>query len=368
MNPLWLSGGVLSSIDDFWAAVADELGVATEVGMDGGLSHTESGKWTGELNLGAAKGGRAKDQSVTRDRRMSERSSRSPSSASRRKLREDPDHVLIIDDFHYVPSAVQLEIVRGMKDLVFDGVGFIVAAVPHRAYDVVRVEKEMTGRVAQLEVGFWGPRDLKQIASAGFAALNVVVSDALVQRLVDECFQSPHLMQEFCRQLCSGAAIVETCATPTGIGEPDWDTFFAQLAPGTSKAAFDLLARGPRQRSDRKVRKLRDGNETDIYGAVLRAIAATGPLTELKYEQLRGALRSVLAATDDPPQKHEVTRVLDEMTKIAREQIDGEPVVDYDAELATLYISDPYFAYWLRWGTHLVTTAPGSDEVVESTR
>ena len=70
----------------------------------------------------------------------------------------------------------------------------------------------------------------------------------------------------------------------------------------------------------------------------MRAIAATGPLTAITYEQLRAALRAVLAISDEPPQKHEVTRVLDEMTKIAREQIDGEPVVDYDGELATLYI------------------------------
>ncbi|NKU63381.1 hypothetical protein GS891_09310 [Rhodococcus hoagii] len=183
----------------------------------------------------------------------------------------------------------------------------------------------MTGRVAQLEVGFWSVDDLKQIANRGFAALNVMVSDALVTRMVGEAFQSPHLMQEFCRQLCADNDISETVSIPAGIGEPDWKAFFSRLAPGASKAAFDLLARGPRQRSDRKVRHLRDGGETDIYGAVLRAIAFTGPLTEITYEQLRAALRSILASSDEPPQKHEVTRVLDEMTRIAREQIDGEP-------------------------------------------
>jgi hypothetical protein len=249
-----------------------------------------------------------------------------------------------------VPADVQVEIVRGLKDLVFDGVGLIVAAVPHRAYDVVKVEKEMTGRVAQLEVGFWRDDDLKEIARRGFEALNVVVSDALITRLEQEAIQSPHLMQEFCRQLCSDNGITGTCDAPTGVGEPDWDSFFSRLAPSASKAAFDLLARGPRQRSDRKIRRLRGGEETDIYGAVLRAIAHTGPLTELTYEQLRAALRAILASSDEPPQKHEVTRVLDEMTRIARDQIAGEPVVDYAGELATLYISDPYFAYWLRWG------------------
>ncbi|ORL42940.1 hypothetical protein A6F59_02630 [Prescottella equi] len=352
-SPIWLSGGAISTIDDFWSTVAEELELPAEIGIDGGLSHTESTNLSGEASALAFKGGGGKGDSVTRDRRTTERVVSSPKQASRKALRKDPDRVLVIDDFHYVPSDVQVEIVRGVKDLVFDGVGLVVAAVPHRAYDVVRVEKEMTGRVAQLEVGFWSVDDLKQIANRGFAALNVMVSDALVTRMVGEAFQSPHLMQEFCRQLCADNDISETVSIPAGIGEPDWKAFFSRLAPGASKAAFDLLARGPRQRSDRKVRHLRDGGETDIYGAVLRAIAFTGPLTEITYEQLRAALRSILASSDEPPQKHEVTRVLDEMTRIAREQIDGEPVVDYDGELATLYISDPYFAYWLRWGTHV---------------
>ena len=46
----------------------------------------------------------------------------------------------------------------------------------------------------------------------------------------------------------------------------------------------------------------------DIQGAVLQAIAYTGPLTELRYVDLRQALRAVLK--DDPPSQQEVTRVL----------------------------------------------------------
>lgn len=277
----------------------------------------------------------------------------SPKRGSRKVLAEDPDRVLVSDDFHYIPTGVQLDIIRGLKDLVFDGIGLVVAAVPHRAYDVMKVEKEMTGRVAQLEVGFWGDEDLEQIAIRGFEALNLMVSSSIVQRLRSEAFRSPHLMQDFCRQLCKMNSISSTCTEPQMIGEPDWEEFFSHLAPGASKAAFDRLARGPRERADRKVRRLRGGETTDIYGVVLGAIAHTGPLTEITYEQLRAAIRTTLSASDDPPQKHEVTRVLDQMTRIAQDEIEGEPVVEYDNALATLYISDPYFAYWLRWGTQL---------------
>lgn len=347
---VWMSGGAIETLDDYWQSLADALNVDLESGLDGNLSQTTIGRVKGNVNAGFASVEGGADEQITRSRTQTARRKHSPRDAARAALVADAEAVIVVDDFHYIPSEIQLQIARGMKDLVFDGVGMIVAAVPHRAYDVVRVEKEMTGRVAQLEVGFWDPPDLQQIPKRGFEALGVRVSDEIVERLVAECFQSPHLMQEFCLGLCKVAGVKEAVEHPVVLDAPDWDAFFRSLAPGTSKTAFDLLARGPRQRSDRKPRRLVDGVETDIYGAVLRAIARTGPLTELTYEQLRGALREVLS--DEAPQRHEVTRVLDEMSKIAKTQLEGEPVVDYDAELATLYISDPYFAYWLRWGTH----------------
>lgn len=356
-DAIWMSGGAIETLNDFWQTLANELGVDLESGLDGHLGQTTSDNVKGGVNAGVASFEGGADEQIVRSRTHTTRRMHLPRDAARAALKAHTETVIVVDDFHYVPSKVQLLIARAMKDLIFDGLGFIVAAVPHRAYDVVRVEKEMTGRVAQLEVGFWEPPDLRQIPSRGFEALGVTVPDDIVERLVTECFQSPHLMQEFCLGLCKKAGIREKVTAPTVLDAPDWDVFFKSLAPGTSKTAFDLLARGPRQRSDRKPRRLADGVETDIYGAVLRAVARTGPLTELTDVQLRTALREVLSDEAPQPQRHEIARVLEEMSKIAKTQLEGEPVVDYDTELATLYISDPFFAYWLRWGTHQ-TDAP----------
>jgi CBS domain-containing protein len=128
---------------------------------------------------------------------------------------------------------------------------------------------------------------------------------------------------------------------------PKWEHFFAERSAAAAKTAFQMLARGPRQRTDRKPRILKGGAVTDIYGAVLLGIAYTGPLTSLTYEGLRTALKEVLDG--ELPQRHEVTRVLEEMSKIARYNIESEPVVDYDESLSILHISDPYFAFYLRW-------------------
>ncbi len=345
---IWLSGGGINSADEFWQAVGDRLDIPTEVEDSVDQSHTKSGGWNAGAGIAGFKGehqhtdeaGSTVGKRTTRTRSMK--------NLVRENILED-GRPIVIDDFHYIEPGVQLEITRGLKDLVFDGLAVIVASVPHRAFDVVRVEKEMTGRVDQLEVGFWGPDDLRAIASSGFDALRLIDQrGAIANRLVGESFESPHLMQLFCREICYANNIEEVQDQPLTLIAPESDGFFRARASDTSKSAFDLLARGPRQRTDRIIRHLKTGQDTDIYGATLTAIAHTGPLTKLTYEQLRSALRDVLES--DLPQRHEVTRLLEEMTKIAKERIDGEPVVDYDAELATMFISDPFFAYYLRWG------------------
>lgn len=353
---VWVSGGSIETSEDFWGALVDGLGLPTgeeaeNSDSEGRSTSLSAGGGAGVPLVIHAEGtaGEGTTKSNSRSRRVSFNRSLMQSALS--ELGKRPrDHVIVIDDFHYVEPTLQLQIIRALKDPVFQGVAVILASVPHRAFDVVRIEKEMTGRVEQLPIDFWSEDELRGIAETGFSALNLVPSAALLERLPPESFGSPHLMQDFCLQLCKEAGIREACPEPTPFKEPeDWQTFFAVRASATSKSAFDLLRQGPRQRTDRKERILQDGSATDIDGAVLNAIAATGPKTELPYTELRASLRDVLKS--EPPQRHEVTRVLDEMTKIAREKIDGEPVVDYDGELETLYISDPFFAYYLRWGT-----------------
>ncbi|MEU3247455.1 ATP-binding protein [Streptomyces sp. NPDC006875] len=304
---IWLSGGAVSSKEEFWRGVGEGI-------YDGSDE--------------------AARQSVG-------------------KIRRDllaSDRCLVVDDFHYIEQKVQLEIVRSLKDLVFDGLPAIVASVPHRAYDAVRVEKEMTGRVTHLSISPWDDEELISIATKGFVALNLVDTDSdLARRLSKESFSSPHLMQQFCKRLCRENGITRAAVDPYTLEAPaSWINFFSQSATDTSKAAFDLLAQGPRRRTDRIQRELTDSRTVDIYGAVLEAIANTGPVLSIGYDQLRASLREVLA--NEVPQRHEVTRVLDQMTKIAKEDIEGEPVVDYDEGLSTLHVSDPYFAFYLRWG------------------
>ncbi|MDP9343000.1 MAG: GspE family protein [Actinomycetota bacterium] len=349
---VWLAGGEIGTVADFWATVGDKLEVLLEEQIarrdeEATSTGTSGGGHVKPFGIGGGVEHQRGQSSTTGETRTRVRTR--PTQAAVKEALERLLPVVVIDDFHYMPQDVQVGVVRGLKDLVFQGLGVVLAAVPHRAYDAVRVEKEMTGRVVQLPIDFWSEGELLGITRAGFAALNLLdPGETLSSRLADESFQSPFLMQDFCLQLVKTNGVREAAGAPITLAAPDWDAFFRGQASAASKSAFDLLAQGPRQRRDRKPRTLADARVTDIYGAVLAAIAHTGPLTQLTYVELRGALRHVLK--DDPPSQQEVTRVLQEMSKIAKERIEGEPVVDYDTELETLHISDPFFAYFLRWG------------------
>lgn len=360
-DALWLTGGTIETLDSFWQTLADKLEIFTErqLHVDSSRSEAHGTGISGSVGVASAEVSEGRESGVTKATTVGR--SRVADSAVREELVRTKQMV-VVDDFHYIHERVQGAIVRAIKDLVFDRVPFVFLAVPHRAYDVVKVEKEMTGRVQQLQTGVWSDRDLRSIIVQGFQALNISVSSELLNRLVQESFASPQLMQQFGLNLCLDAGIYTSDHDLENLDDPDWQTFLAQCASHTSRTAFDRLRTGPRQRSDRKPRSLRDGRVTDMYGVVLAAIQLEGARAALSYETLRSAVKQVLDPSEVQPQRQEITRVLEEMTKIAREKIEGEPVLDYETENSILHIADPFFAFYIKNAHHeLAPTVEGSN-------
>jgi len=164
--------------------------------------------------------------------------------------------------------------------------------------------------------------------------------------MVAEAIGSPHLAQEFCRAVCRVAGVGEGLPR---LNEIDIDSIFRDVADTIGRPIFDKLARGPRQRSDRIPRKLKDGQTVDIYELVLHALAHLRPgLVSLEYEDLRAAIRDV--SDTQIPQLHEVARVLKHMSSIAAGDQSSTPVIDFEEDEKRLHITDPFFAFYLRWG------------------
>jgi hypothetical protein len=204
-NAIWVSEREIPTVDSFWATVGDELEVLIEEQIARRDDETTAAATSGGAQvkpLGIGVGAEHQRSTSNTTRQTTTKARTRPLQVAVKKALAQALPVIVIDDFHYMSQDVQLGIVRGLKDLVFEGLPVVVAAVPHRAYDTVRVEKEMTGRVVQLPIEFWSPEELLRISREGFAALNVMdTDDKFGKRLAEESFQSPFLMQDFCLQL-----------------------------------------------------------------------------------------------------------------------------------------------------------------------
>ena len=352
---VWIDGGAISAESDLWNQITESILMWTtiEEQTEERKGSEISGDFEAEANALIVKGKGKLGGKLTDGKSIVKNFSRSISSkASALKHLQENSIALIIDDFHYLDRNLQGSIVRALKPLVFKGFPVILIAIPHRRFDAVKVEREITGRIENITVPYWNDDELMQIPHIGFPLLNIKVSDKIINAFIYESQGSPHLMQEFCRELCHLNNISQTSEHKITISDVS-DYLFTKVAEGTGRVIYDKLATGPRQRSDRILRKMKDGTSVDIYKVILRALSHIKPgMDTIPYDQLRSAIREVLI--DNIPQAHEVSRVLEKMSKIAYSDEASTPVLDWEKEEQILHVTDPFFAYYLKWGTEAV--------------
>ena len=349
---VWVDGGSIGSEADLWSTILDALGGATNIEKIDEREIDFRGRGDVRAKAGLPLFGEAEIQGEVEAARKRSKGTKttlakSPRASALAELRRSKTP-LVIDDFHYLDRTLQGSVVRALKPLVFEGLPAICIAIPHRRYDAVKVEREMTGRLEPIDVPAWSVSELAEIPQIGFPLLNVRIDAAVTSQLAEEAQGSPHLMQEFCKRLASHNGIVQTSPHVIEISSVPRD-LFGNIAAEMGKVVYDKLKKGPRQRSDRKQRPLLQGGTADTYEAVLRGLSKISPgLDKVDYEQLRAAIRGLLKS--DVPQAHEISRVLEKMSEIASNDEASTPVLDWDKDERELHITDPFFAFILKWG------------------
>jgi hypothetical protein len=352
-NAVWVDGGTVSAEEDFWQGIIVELDLfqSKEEQSSNAVSGTlhVTGKAEASIIVARGSGEAGAEIGSVRGSGVKRTQSLSSALAARNGLRK-LGAPLVVDDFHYIPREVQGRVVRALKPLIFDGLPTAIIAIPHRRYDSVKVEKEMTGRILQIEIPTWSEEELRFIPETGFKLLQSSIDEKVKAQLAHEAIGSPHLMQEFCRTICKiFDSEGRTLPPALEIAQGRLESAFREVADTIGRPIFEKLARGPRQRSDRVQRHLKDGRTVDIYELVLHALAHIRPgLVSLEYEDLRSAIKDISAS--QIPQLHEVARVLKHMATIAASDQSSTPVIDFEEEEKRLHITDPFFAFYLRWG------------------
>lgn len=259
--------------------------------------------------------------------------------------------VVFIDDFHYIPRAVQAELANQIKEAIRNNVIFVVASVPYRADDAIRGNPDLRGRAVKLDFDYWKPSELAKIAERGFASLNAVVSPAYVQALASEAAGSPQLMQSLCLTTCFENDLRETHAGAAKALASDVAaiekvcTRTAATSDYTSTVA--KMKEGPKVRGEpRKGYAVNFGTVLDVYPLILRAIALDPPELTQRYPNLQKRIQSL--CEKEQPSGSSVTGACSHIASIANES-ENRNVIEWDGENDVLDIRDPYLLFFLRW-------------------
>lgn len=267
------------------------------------------------------------------------------------------DKAVIIDDFHYLNEDLKREIIRFFKSHIHNGLNLVLISIPHRSHEAVAVEKEMQGRVCPVQVEGWSKEELIQIAKIGFGMLGKEVEGHILDQFAQEAYGSPHLMQAFCLDLSlllidSGSYSGVSMLIPT---EAQVEEVFRRVANQVGRTTFSKMVKGLSGEGRRKERLLKDGRKVDIYGLVAHTFTVLRPgMASIRIFDFVKTARQ--QCSEAPPLRHEITRVLQGISKVAVCDSSSNPVIDLDVDNEGLiHITDPFFPFYLEWGDCSIT-------------
>lgn len=256
--------------------------------------------------------------------------------------------VLVIDDFHYAPEEKRMQIAQQLKDAIRRGFKAIVVSLPHRADEAIRQNADLSGRLSLINIEPWKVDDLKEIAKLGFGKLGISIEDSIATQIATESLSSPQLMQYICLNIC-------TMLEMSGEGNQQVCHEILETAYHYTTANFEygdvvsLMQKGPNTRGkNRNTFRTADGEEHDIYELIVKSIAENSPIMKLDFEDVKERIYRLLADDCKKPSPQMIRESLAKLKELLYGREDIFKVLDWKE--GSLYILDPLFLFYLRWG------------------
>lgn len=348
-----VTGAGVSKPSDLWMRVFDLIGteIPASIARAASTQGSVSGRAAVEGGVILAKG--KAEGSVSRGTSESETENASLASDCLQLLIRElggTDLVVFIDDFHYIPREVQIEVARQIKEAIRNNVKIICASVPYHADDVIRGNPDLRGRVYSIDFEYWGGETLKKIAYKGFSELGIGYRDSAVENLAAEAAGSPQLMQYLCLNACYELGVreeseeeVELLQDPDLLGNICRRTVLST----DYGSVLELMKEGPKTRgSDRNVYITRFGWNGDVYRLLVKALSIDPPQLTFRYPSLNDRIQGMCEGGG--PSGSSITSACAHSAKIVNDAA-GERIVEWDGEHDVFDIRDPYFLFYLRW-------------------
>ncbi len=323
-NIVEISGADFEEDTDFWKMAAAKAGLAYE------------GQFSSEKKIAETSDKYTKKEtfSLTKDKII--------------EYYKKENLVLVIDDFHYAPEGKRMQVAQQLKDAIRRGFKAIVVSLPHRADEAIRQNADLSGRLSLINMEPWEVADLKEIAKLGFSRLDIGIEDAIAEQIAVESLSSPQLMQYICLNIC-------TILEMSGDQKPRIGQEILETAYRYTTANFEygdvvsLIKKGPNTRGkSRNTFQVKDGHPCDLYELIVKSIAENPPIMKLEFDDVKNRIYGMISDECKKPTPQAIKECLAKLQELLHGREDIFKVLDWKE--GVLYILDPLFLFYLRWG------------------
>lgn len=259
----------------------------------------------------------------------------------------DHKKVLVIDDFHYATPEMQIKMAQQLKDAIRRELKVVVVSLPHRADDAIRRNADLSGRLSLINIETWKEEDLKKIALKGFPKLGIKITDEIASKLAIECLTSPQLMQYICLSICT---LLENEKKKEVTDEILEKAYRFTTINFNYTDVVDVLSKGPNQRGQqRKLYETVDGEKMDLYGLIVESLAKNPPLMGMDFETFYARISDLISPNNTIKlDKQTVKNHLKHLQKVLENKEEIFKAIDWKD--GKIYVLDPLFLFYLRWG------------------
>lgn len=327
-----LTGNDFRNQNEFWEIVAKKVGMSFE------------GKYAENVKLKSTQTKMEEKMVTTTERYL----------FSKDKVIQffkDNELVLIVDDFHYASEELQFDISFQLKDAIRKEFKAIVISLPHRADDSIRKNPDLSGRLNLINIEPWKEEELKEIAIRGFGELHIEIDDLFASALAGESLTSPQLMQSICLNLSFVSNIdKEQVKMINDMRKLEESYRFTTINLPFQEVVKKLIA-GPNTRGQRRKKfQLNNDENKDVYYIILKAISADPPSISISLDNLKQRVSQLLAPSAERIERTKIKDTLDKLRELMQTSEQIYQVFDWKDN--RVFILDPLFLFYLRWGKY----------------
>lgn len=337
-----------TSLESIYAEIVDELDIfftnnqSIDEKIKAGFSAEIKSKIYGLLE-GKAGASYGKERGSGQDSRRLTQPTLSPRNISK-YLKAANKHV-VLENIHYCNPDFRRELSKELHNFSDYDCKWIVVGVQHQADQVFIENRDLVGRLREIQSGIFSKEQVFEILKLGENHLKILFSDAIKNRIYDESGGNAALVQDIAKNICVFGDVFGTQEPTKNINDISLiEKACKHIASSCSqvyKKFCDDIAKGGRS----------DGS-THKYRWFLRLVRDKNITT-------RGILNTdvykmILEMGHTDINQTSVTQGLQYMNKLQMKRNIVPPVLEYDNEKSRLFLLDPYFRFALRWIPELI--------------